>query len=323
MATPRPESMIISPGVIDETKISNRKSLPIYGHSSSSSIDSANGNNVNIHPQNLLRATASSTTTTDSDFESEQDDNLQLQQEKKDSIRSDRLTRRKKHFYKLFKSEIPNDMPEIIDSYVCAYQGDILLQGKMYITDRYLCFHSRIINYVTKHVYRWEQIQRVTKERVAFIFPTAIGIQLKKSGKKIIYASFIQRDQAYDKIVSICSRFNKDAHLYDDDDNDTPHNGTLKATNQNERNIYHSREPFDMNDATEQEVLQLCLKNNQTYSKRKHSDDKPSSKKSETKISAKNSNENIVTNQTTRPSRYTKNEQKLNDKTKSKFYPID
>ena len=73
----------------------------------------------------------------------------------------------------------------------------------MYITDQYLCFHSRIISYVTKHVHAWENIEQVTKERVAFIFPTAIGIKLKSSERKIIYASFLQRDQAFDKIISI------------------------------------------------------------------------------------------------------------------------
>ncbi len=313
--TSRPTSMIIPPGVFDETTISNRQSLPPHGHSaSSSSIDSANGTNVNMNNQNLLRATASSTTT-DSDFESEQDDNLRLQQKKKDSNTSDPLSRRAKHFHKLFKSEIQNDMPEIIDSYVCAYQGDILLQGKMYITDRYLCFHSRIINYVTKHVYRWEEIERVTKERVAFIFPTAIGIRLKKTGKKVTYASFLQRDQAFEKIHSIWSRFNNDTQSYDDDDNDTPHDGTLKATNQNGKHTSHHRESYDNIDTNEQEVLQFCLKNNQSKT-RKPSDDKPPSKKCEKKLSAKDSNENI---QTTRPSRYTKNEQKLNEKTKSKI----
>lgn len=139
----------------------------------------------------------------------------------------------------------------------------------MYITDRYLCFHSRIISYVTKHVYRWEQIENVTKERVAFIFPTAIGIQLKTSGKKIIYASFLQRDQAYDKIISMCTRFNNDtSSLQDDDDNRLTQSGTLKALNSNfgynEKIKKQKRDiPFDMIDEPEQEdVLQLCLGSN-------------------------------------------------------------
>lgn len=139
----------------------------------------------------------------------------------------------------------------------------------MYITDRYLCFHSRIISYVTKHVYRWEQIDNVTKERVAFIFPTAIGIQLKPSGKKVIYASFLQRDQAFDKIIYMCSRFSNDSNsLPDDDDNSLAQNGTLKATNSNhgfnEKTKKSKRDiPYNMADEPEQEdVLQLCLGTN-------------------------------------------------------------
>ncbi|CAF4225414.1 unnamed protein product, partial [Rotaria magnacalcarata] len=269
-------------------------------NSSSSSIDSAGAKNTIFAENKTSTQTNSNTivswTTTDSDLESEQDgrsnnDNNSLEsnsvkkqiqrsqtlsrhdngQQKNETNSQEQLSRRVKHFQKLFRSEIHDDMPELIDSYVCAYQGDILLQGKMYITDRYLCFHSRIISYVTKHVYRWEQIENVTKERVAFIFPTAIGIQLRHSGKKIIYASFLQRDQAFDKIVSMCSRFNNDINsLQNDDDNRLMQDGTLKAINSNysyNEKIKKSKRdiPFDMIEGPEQEdVLQMCLGSNAT-----------------------------------------------------------
>lgn len=127
----------------------------------------------------------------------------------------------------------------------------------MYITDRYLCFHSRIINYVTKHVHRWEDLESVKKERVAYIFPTAIAIQLKKSGKKLIYASFISRDQAYEKILLTWSRSTGENHsINDDEDNE----GTLKANGTDDREKYAKPRPYPINDNGEQEVLQLCLK---------------------------------------------------------------
>lgn len=92
--------------------IIKRKSIQIHGHSSSSSIESSLGNNVNTNSESTtlmnnppLTATNSSTTT-DSDFESEQDDNLHLQPQKSDSSASDQLSRRAKHFQKLFQSEI-------------------------------------------------------------------------------------------------------------------------------------------------------------------------------------------------------------------------
>ncbi|CAF0857306.1 unnamed protein product [Adineta steineri] len=290
---------------------SNQQKLPgnniVMAHSSSSSIDSAGAKNAilnekisSIPPINLV-ATISSTTT-DSELESEQDErytddnnslelnNLPIQnqqqqqlqrrdsgQQKTDGNSSDQLSRRVKHFQKLFKSEIAEeDMPELIDSYVCAYQGDILLQGKMYITDRYLCFHSRIISYVTKHVYRWEQIENVTKERVAFIFPTAIGIQIKPSGKKIIYASFLQRDQAYDKIISICARFNNDTiSNQDDDENRLTQGGTLKPTNSIKNKKSKHNNTYEIPDGSEHDnVLQMCLGQDKTNNNNNNNNNK-------------------------------------------------
>lgn len=323
----------------DNSQLLKRKSVQIHGHSSSSSIESTHGIQFNTNGENSLinnpLPAKASSTTTDSDLESEQDDNLHSQPQKSDSSTSDQHSRRTKHFLKLFQSEIHGEMPELIDSYVCAYQGDILLQGKLYITDRYLCFHSRIINYVTKHVHRWEQIANVSKERVAFIFPTAIGIQLKGTGKRMSYASFLQRDQAFEKIVSICSRVNHMTPSMDDDDDDddgseTAQDGTLKATNSNGRNRFDLRESYDVGERSEQEVLQLCLKDSQTGvspDSRKNSDEKQSGRKSEKKSSTtknlnhdqKLTNGDANAHSTTRQSRYTKNEQKSTDKTRSKI----
>jgi hypothetical protein len=334
MANSRPASLILPSGVPDEINTNNIST--IHGRSSTSSIDSTSGKNINFNEKNSLThnalTTTASSTTTDSDFESDQDDNLPLQQQKNDLHTSEHSSRRVRHFQKLFKSEIPDDMPDLIDSYVCAYQGDILLQGKMYITDRYLCFHSRIIKYVTKHVYRWEQIENVRKERVAFIFPTAICIQLKQSGKKIVYASFLQRDQAYEKIVSIWSKCINDNHSYNDNDNDLPQDGTLKPNNHHDKSKYLNRETYDNNiDESGQDVLQMCLKPNQrrsSFSARKSYDDKQLTKKSsnsyEKKNSLKNSSQDQKSsiNQTTRRSHYTKHEQKVNDTTKSNTFII-
>jgi hypothetical protein len=323
MANSRPESMVIPPGIFDEkttNNISQKQPVLIHGRSSSSSIDSANDKNLqNSLPQTILATTSSATT--DSDSESEQYD----KQQKIDISIPEHLSRRVRHFYKLFKSEIPEPMPELISSYVCAYQGDILLQGKMYITDRYLCFHSRIINYVTKHVYRWEQIESVRKERVAFIFPTAICIKLKQTGKKIIYASFLQRDQAYEKILSIWSTYTSEINSYDDD-NDLSQDATLKANNRQEKLKDFNRDTYDIIDQAEQDVLQMCLKQNQ---KRASSVPKNSEEKNKKLTNSLDKRSSLKTskrdqksskNQTTRHSRYAKNEQKLKDTTKSKIF---
>lgn len=136
-----------------ETSISPRPSnpvaLPIHRslinvHSSTSSIDSAGAKNLTqttespSRPPLTLTATTS-TTTTDSEYESEQDndDNTsslkstdlpnassrQATPKPATSKTDEQLSRRVKHFRKLFKSEFTGNMPELIDSYVCAYQG--------------------------------------------------------------------------------------------------------------------------------------------------------------------------------------------------------
>ncbi|CAF1298648.1 unnamed protein product [Adineta ricciae] len=354
---------------------SNQAKLPgtniTIAHSSSSSIDSTgakltNSNDKTSSLPQISSLTTVSSTTTDSELESEQeerytDDNNSLElnnlpkqirrpaqqeaaaarrdsgQQKSEGNTSEQLSRRVKHFQKLFKSEIADDdMPELIDSYVCAYQGDILLQGKMYITDRYLCFHSRIISYVTKHVYRWEQIDNVTKERVAFIFPTAIGIQLKPTGKKIIYASFLQRDQAYDKIISICSRFNNETgSIADDDDNRLIPNGTLKSQNSNQnfstKSKKSKRNHYETPDDSEHDnVLQMCLGQDRTNSLMKRrkqplssktDDDKQqqtkklfnSDKKKTNSIAESNLSSDFNADHANRMSRHSKNQPKQTD----------
>ena len=130
---------------------SNPTSLPLHPslinvHSSTSSIDSTGAKNLtqpesqSLPPVTLTVTT--STTTTDSEDESEQDNDDSSQQLLKSNDLSpasstrqptpkstpskaeEQLSRRVKHFRKLFKTEIPGSMPELIDSYVCAYQGN-------------------------------------------------------------------------------------------------------------------------------------------------------------------------------------------------------
>lgn len=33
--------------------------------------------------------------------------------------------------------------------YTCAYQLDSLVQGKLYLTEHYLCFHSNLVGWET------------------------------------------------------------------------------------------------------------------------------------------------------------------------------
>lgn len=131
-------------------------------HSSLSSIDSpgAKGNvsssqaTETLSTSNLNFPLTSSSTSTDTEDESEQDNDdnaprnkscnlpkstskripstgtplpaplVPLSKEKTSNSSHERISRRMKHFQKLFKSVLKDQMPELIDSYVCAYQGN-------------------------------------------------------------------------------------------------------------------------------------------------------------------------------------------------------
>ncbi|CAF1232511.1 unnamed protein product [Rotaria sordida] len=343
MVNSRPESMIIqteSSGEINSNDTPIKRSSIKDEISSLSSIDSINDKTVNRNEKNSLLENnlATSSSTTDSDLESEQNDNLQSEEKKDNDKNRARVPKRVKYFRKFFESEIPDDMPEVIDCYVCAYYGDILLQGKMFITDRYLCFYSRIINYVTKHVYRWNEIDNITKERIAFIFPTAIGIKLKETKRKVIYASFLSRDDAYDKIVSIWSRFRNNINQSGEDESSSTPNGSLKSTYKNDKMKNTKRNSYEsVNDSEPEEVLGMCLDENNANIQRVKSispkirDEKQKSttlvNTYKDKVLEKNSilNQKLPnrldgnshnTNKSNRFSRHSKKEQKQDDATK-------
>jgi hypothetical protein len=155
------ESQVLNKHEPLSTSSSNRMQLPrnlshVHVHSSVSSIESAGAKNVhqsehplstNLHSAAAAAAAATTTTTattTDSEYESEHDNNhnhsvksLNLPQSlpispampQQASVVSkigksmEPMSRRVKNFRKLFKSELNDEMPELIDTYVCAYQG--------------------------------------------------------------------------------------------------------------------------------------------------------------------------------------------------------
>lgn len=130
MAKPRPVSLILPSGAFDEAPsrlTPKEKSPQPHGHSSSSSIDSNSMKNPLLKRNSMPPAISNTTTTTttDSDVDSDQDDQQQSDKQKNSLDTPDQRSRRLKHFQKLFKSDIHEEMPNLIDSYVCAYQGEI------------------------------------------------------------------------------------------------------------------------------------------------------------------------------------------------------
>ncbi|XP_064918961.1 protein Aster-C isoform X2 [Columba livia] len=91
-------------------------------------------------------------------------------------------------------SHLPESERLIVD-YACALQKDILLQGRLYLSENWLCFHSNIFRWETTISIALKDITFMTKEKTARLIPNAIQIATK--GEKFFFTSFSARDRSY------------------------------------------------------------------------------------------------------------------------------
>ncbi|WAQ81277.1 hypothetical protein PtA15_1A617 [Puccinia triticina] len=102
-------------------------------------------------------------------------------------------------FHAVFKS-IPED-DYLIEDYGCALQRDILVQGRLYISEQHLCFNANIFGWVTTLVIPFSDVVTVEKRMTALIIPNAIQVNTTQS--RHTFASFLSRDATYDLMSSI------------------------------------------------------------------------------------------------------------------------
>ncbi|KAI8137822.1 hypothetical protein BJV82DRAFT_566007 [Fennellomyces sp. T-0311] len=107
--------------------------------------------------------------------------------------------KRNQDFHALFRS-VPEDDP-LIEDFGCALQKEILLQGRIYISENHLCFNANIFGWVTNLVIAFSDIVEIEKRTTALFIPNAI--QVSTLHAKHFFASFLSRDQAYDLIVDV------------------------------------------------------------------------------------------------------------------------
>lgn len=108
-------------------------------------------------------------------------------------------SKRNKDFHALFKS-VPED-DYLIEDYSAALQKEILLQGRLYVSEGHLCFSSNILGWVTNLVISFDEVVSVEKKSTAVVFPNAIVIQTLHA--RNVFASFLTRDATYDLIIGI------------------------------------------------------------------------------------------------------------------------
>ncbi|GFT43211.1 protein Aster-B [Nephila pilipes] len=96
-------------------------------------------------------------------------------------------------FKRLFK-DLPDSERLIVD-YSCALQKDILVHGRLYISQNYICFYANIFRWETFLLIRCRDVTSMTKEKTARVIPNAI--QITTETEKHFFTSFGARDKTF------------------------------------------------------------------------------------------------------------------------------
>ena len=110
--------------------------------------------------------------------------------------------RRNSEFHQLFPEVTEDD--RLLDDFSCALSREILLQGRIYISEHFLCFNSSLLGWVTTLVISLDEIQKFERRSTAGLFPNGIIIETREA--RHIFASFLSRDSTLNFIETVWSK---------------------------------------------------------------------------------------------------------------------
>ncbi|XP_037657084.1 GRAM domain-containing protein 2B isoform X2 [Choloepus didactylus] len=125
--------------------------------------------------------------------------------------KSDSKTERKKsssssqykanmHFHKLFL-DVPTEEP-LRQSFTCALQKEILYQGKLFVSENWICFYSKVFGRDTKISIPAFSVTLIKKTKTALLVPNALIIATVTD--RYIFVSLLSRDSTYKLLRSVC-----------------------------------------------------------------------------------------------------------------------
>ena len=107
--------------------------------------------------------------------------------------------KRNKEFHQIFKRIPPNE--KLIDEFGCALSKDILVQGRMYLSEHYICFNSNILGWVTNIKIPLQEVIQIEKKSTAVLFPN--GMIIRTLYHKYVFATFLSRDSTFALITNV------------------------------------------------------------------------------------------------------------------------
>uniref|UniRef100_A0A3Q1F215 GRAM domain containing 2B n=1 Tax=Acanthochromis polyacanthus TaxID=80966 RepID=A0A3Q1F215_9TELE len=110
------------------------------------------------------------------------------------------LSKTNAQYHKLFKEVSKDEL--LKQSYTCALQRDILYQGKMFVSDNWICFHSKVFGRDTKISIPVLSVTFIKKTKTALLVPNALVIE--STHDQHVFVSFLSRNTTYKLLRSIC-----------------------------------------------------------------------------------------------------------------------
>nr|XP_037278719.1 protein Aster-B-like isoform X5 [Rhipicephalus microplus] len=153
---------------------------------------------------------------------------------------------RSEDFKRLFK-----DLPEterLIVDYSCALQRDILVHGRLYVTQNFICFYANIFRWETNVVIRCKDVTSMTKEKTARVIPNAV--QVCTDHEKHFFTSFGARDKTYLMLFRIWQNalMEQEELPNEEEDEDEASGPEMFAS---AREAQHSEMPTDVSDSSD------------------------------------------------------------------------
>ncbi|EDV27001.1 uncharacterized protein TRIADDRAFT_54487 [Trichoplax adhaerens] len=122
-------------------------------------------------------------------------------------------------FHRTFKISWNNE--RVLDVFSCALKKDILLQGKLYLTQYRLCFYSSIFGYETTVTINYTDICEISKQKTALLFPNALLIRTQS--EKYLFQSIISRESAYRILTEMIAARTSSLNMEDGDRSNDSH----------------------------------------------------------------------------------------------------
>uniref|UniRef100_A0A667WQV5 GRAM domain containing 2B n=1 Tax=Myripristis murdjan TaxID=586833 RepID=A0A667WQV5_9TELE len=110
------------------------------------------------------------------------------------------LSKSNSQYHKIFKEVSKEEL--LRQSYTCALQKDILYQGRLFVSDNWIGFHSKVFGKDTKITLPVVSVTHIKKTKTAILVPNALVIATATD--RHVFVSFLSRDNTYKFLMSVC-----------------------------------------------------------------------------------------------------------------------